>query len=165
MQYRVAVATLSQDMKARVYTPSDGELLAYKVDDAFFNSNPTRRVAIRETTPGELENGHDLAAACGLSLLYAQRPPLWMMVLSSGTGTYRVFPVYRGQHFFPVVCAYQGTFAKCSSDAACLALFDECDMRGGFDVDEWTAWQGKWIEAYKQFAVAQQIALQSRRVN
>lgn len=166
MQFRVAVATLSQDMKVRIYTPSDGDLLAYKVDDAFFNDNPKRRVVIRESLPGELENGHELAERCGLSMLYAQRPSLWMMVLSSGNGTYRVFPIYRGQHFFPVECVYQGTFAKCSNDAACLALFDECDMKGGLDVDAWIAWQSKWTEAFQQFAVAQQAALQSsERVN
>jgi len=152
-------------MKVRVYSPSDGEMLAYTVDDAFFTAHPRRRVAIRESLPGELENGHDLAEACGLSKLYSQRPPLWMMVHSSGNGTYRVFPVYRGQHFFPVVCAYQGTFAKVSSDAAAWVLFDEMDLRGGCDMEAWTAWQGKWIEAYKQIAIAQQAALQSGRVN
>jgi hypothetical protein len=165
-QFRVAVATLSQDTKVRVYTPSDGELPAHKVDDRFFNDNPKRRVAIRQSLPGELENGHELAERCGLGTLYAQRPPLWMMVLSSGNGKYRVFPAYRGQHFFPVVQAYQGTFAKCSNDAACLELFDECDLRGGMDAEAWIAWQSRWTEAFKQYAVAQQVALQScERVN
>jgi hypothetical protein len=152
-------------MKVRIYTPSDGDLPAYKITDAFFNDNPKRRVAIRESLPGELENGHDLADHCGLSTLYAQRPPLWMMVYSSGTGTYRVFPVYRGQHFFPVVQAYQGTFAKVSSDAAAWVLFDEMDSHGGMDAEAWTAWQSKWIAAYKQFAVAQQTVLSTGRVN
>jgi hypothetical protein len=146
-------------MKARVYTPSDGELLAYQVDDAFFSDNPKRRIAIRASLADELENGHELAERYGLSMLYAQRPPLWTMVLSSGTGIYRVFPIYRGQHFFPVVCAYQGTFAKCSSDAACLSLFDECDMCGGLDTDAWIAWQNKWNEAFMPFAAIQQSKL------
>ncbi len=165
MQYRIAVATLSQEMKVRVYTPSDGDLPAYQVDDAFFNDNQKRRVAIRESLPGELENGHELAERCGLTTLYSQRPPLWMLVLSSGTGTYRVLPIYRGTHFFPVECAYKGTFAKCNSDAACFALFDECDMRGGMDGEAWTTWQREWTAAFTQIATAQQLAATTGQVN
>lgn len=159
MFVRFVVTTLSQQMKARVYTPSDGELPAYRVTDAFFNDNPKRRIAIRESLPGELENGHETASGLGLGTLYAQRPPLWMLVLSSGNGVYRVFPVYRGSNYFPVVCACQGTFAKCCNDDACLVLFDEFDTRGGLDAEEYTAWQNKWTEAYQHSAGMQQAKL------
>jgi hypothetical protein len=159
---RFAVATLSQQMRCRVYSPSDGNELAYKVDDAFFSANQTRRFAIRESLAGELENGHDFAHAQGLATLYAQRPPLWMLVISSGNGTYRVFPIYRGAHFFPVVCQYRGTFAQCSNDAACLALFDECDLRGGCDGGAWGHWERIWKDALAHAAVIQQAKLEGR---
>lgn len=162
MFIRFAVATLSQQMKCRVYTPSDGNQLAFKVDDAFFVDNPTRRIAIRESLPDELENGQPFAEAQGLASLYAERPPLWMLVISSNNGTYRVFPIYRGAHFFPIVGQHRGTFAQCSNDAACLALFDECDLRGGCDGEAWGEWERIWKDALAHAAGMQQARLEGR---
>ena len=164
---RFVVGTLSQSFHVRVYSPSDGNELAYKVDDAFFADNPKRRVSIRESLPGELENGFELAEHCGLSTLYAQRPALWLLVLSSGNGTYRVLPAFRGPHYFPVVCAYQGTFAQCCNDAACFALFDEFNMRGGLDSEAWAKWEAEWkAAAYKAVANQQaKLTVAPERVN
>ena len=159
MYTRFVVATISQQMRARVYTPSDGDALAYKVDDAFFRENPTRRVSIRESLPGELENGHDFANTTGLGGIYSRRPQLWMIVFSSGNGTYRAFPIWRGQQFFPVIVAYQGVFANVCNDAACLALFDECDMRGGVDAEAMAKWQREWDVAFAKVAANQQPTL------
>ena len=135
------VATLSQQKQMRLYRPSDGEKLAHKVDDAFFAANPDRRFAIRESLSGEFDSGHKLPHAQRFAMAYDSRPALWVLVLSSNNGTYRVLPVYRGQHFFPVVCDYLGVFAQSFNDAACLALLDEFDMRGGVDAESWKAWQ------------------------
>jgi hypothetical protein len=147
--------TLSQQEQMRLYRPSDGDELAHKVDDAFFAANPERRFAIRESLSGEFDSGHKLPQAQRFAMAYDSRPALWVLVLSSNNGTYRVLPVYRGPHFFPVICDYHGVFAQCFNDAACLALLDEIHMLGGADAESWKAWQRTCCAAFTQVSDAQ----------